>query len=129
MGVVLFIYGNNPAFGPRPPAEPKVARRRVIRALPMTMPLESAKVNKPAFIAGLILAVLIAVAAGFWYWKKAAGTPEEKAAESAEKAVESATQGTLPEINPLSNPLDKIPEVNPVEKANPFKDIYKNPFR
>lgn len=93
------------------------------------MPLENEKINKTAFIAGLILAILIAGAAGFWYWKKATITPEEKAVESAEKAVESATQGTLPEINPLSNPLDKLPEINPVEKSNPFKDIYKNPFK
>ena len=53
---------------------------------------------------------------------------EEKAAESLERAVESAGAGTLPEINPLSNPLEKMPDVNPVNRANPFKDVKTNPF-
>lgn len=124
-----FIDGNNSVLGLRPPKARGARRRGVIGVLSMTIPPENEKINKTVFIGGLILAVLIAGAAAFWYWKKTAATPEEKAAESAEKAVESATQGTLPEINPLSNPLDKIPEINPVEKANPFKDIYKNPFK
>lgn len=26
------------------------------------------------------------------------------------------------------NPLEKLPILNPIEKANPFKNSYKNPF-
>lgn len=26
------------------------------------------------------------------------------------------------------NPLEKLPTLNPIEKANPFKNSYKNPF-
>lgn len=28
----------------------------------------------------------------------------------------------------ISNPLEKMPEVNPLDKANPFSGGYKNPF-
>jgi len=42
---------------------------------------------------------------------------------------EAATAGVLPAITPIANPVGgKLPELNPVQKANPFKDIYKNPF-
>ncbi|MBI4009771.1 MAG: hypothetical protein HY361_01055 [Candidatus Aenigmarchaeota archaeon] len=30
--------------------------------------------------------------------------------------------------NFISNPLEKVPELNPLDKVNPFKDIFKNPF-
>ncbi len=43
--------------------------------------------------------------------------------------------GTIPRmgpvlnpVEPVSNPMEKVPDLNPVGKANPFKDIYKNPF-
>lgn len=30
----------------------------------------------------------------------------------------------------VTNPLEKLPEINPFEQAvNPFKDLYKNPFK
>jgi len=30
----------------------------------------------------------------------------------------------------VTNPLEKMPETNPFEKViNPFKDLYKNPFK
>lgn len=68
---------------------------------------------------------------GYFYYQKPkppVETPEEKkAAESSQKALESATKATLPEIKPL-NPLEKLPDINPVGKTNPFKDLYKNPF-
>lgn len=39
-----------------------------------------------------------------------------------------STYGTLPEIESVTNPLEEKPDLNPVDRANPFKDIYKNPF-
>lgn len=43
--------------------------------------------------------------------------------------------GTIPKmgpvlnpVEPVTNPLEKVPDLNPVDKANPFKDLYKNPF-
>lgn len=35
--------------------------------------------------------------------------------------------GTIPQVEIQNNPIeDKVPEINPVERANPFK--YKNPL-
>jgi len=85
--------------------------------------------NLTAVIA--VVAVLGLIILGYFLWSKpkpASETPAgEKAVESAQKALESATNVTLPEIKPI-NPLEKLPDINPVGKANPFKDLYKNPF-
>ena len=40
----------------------------------------------------------------------------------------SVPTGGLPAIQVPSNPLEKVPEVNPVDKTNPFKDVKTNPF-
>ncbi len=66
----------------------------------------------------IIILVVIAVAAGLYIWQKA-NTPN--ITESAELVSEA-----LPEI-PSSPIEDKVPELNPVDKANPFK--YENPLR
>ena len=79
----------------------------------------------------MAVAVVLLAAAVVWYFafrQEQEKAPEEKAAESLEKAVESASAGTLPEINPLSNPLEKLPDVNPVNQANPFREVKTNPF-
>lgn len=48
--------------------------------------------------------------------------------ELGEEAAEENTYGTLPENTSLTNPLEKAPEINPADKANPLKDTYNNPF-
>lgn len=76
-----------------------------------------------------IIAVIIALlAGGYLLWKNTQKTPEEKTAEMIDKSIEAATQSALSTINPQSNPLEKLPEINPIEKANPFKNIRTNPF-
>lgn len=82
----------------------------------------------------ILIIVLILSAGGYWYWQKLrdARSTEVKAPPvspvTAPKQVEPAAKGTLPNL--LTNPLgEKAPDLNPVEKANPFKDIYKNPFK
>ncbi|MCR4275642.1 MAG: hypothetical protein NUV83_02735 [Candidatus Wolfebacteria bacterium] len=83
-----------------------------------------------------ILAVLIVAGlllAGYFYWKKTAGT--NQATNQAQKSTSTdpiknaATQGVLPSINPGSNPLEKSPNVNPADSANPFKNAKTNPFQ
>ena len=72
----------------------------------------------------LVLAaiVLIAIAAGVWYWFTGRSEPI-KTPEDVVGAV------TTPNLNVPSNPVqNKIPELNPIDRANPFKDAYKNPF-
>lgn len=75
-------------------------------------------------IAAVILLIGLAVGGYFLknYWKKSA----DNAGETADQITESATQGALPSIG--SNPLESKPDVNPADKANPFKNIITNPF-
>ena len=76
----------------------------------------------------IIVAVLgifiAAAAAGFWYWSQKeapAPAPEEKGAVETAKNISES----VPEIQ--TNPGESVPEVNPVDRANPFK--YNNPLR
>ncbi len=82
-------------------------------------------------IAVVSLVVLITLGYFGWVkWKEYRLSPEDKllnsAGESADKITESASKGVLPPIQ--VNPLDSKPDINPADKANPFKDIKTNPF-
>ena len=80
-------------------------------------------------ITWIIVGVLVlALLAGGLYWFKF--KKSEQPLTPAEKAIEAAaTAAPTPEVVTPSNPLgDKLPELNPVKKTNPFKDVYKNPF-
>ncbi|MEW5907596.1 MAG: hypothetical protein AB1643_00210 [Patescibacteria group bacterium] len=89
--------------------------------------------NKKLILIGAV-ALVIVLAAVYFIWQKYK-TPElipeeaslKDAEEAAEKITEGATKGVLPSIQ--TNPLEDKPDVNPADKANPFKDIYKNPFQ
>lgn len=86
---------------------------------------------KKSILTLIVVVIVIGLGVcGYFYWTDWRKTPEEKvlekAGETAEKITENATQGVLPEIN--TNPLENKPEVNPVDKTNPFKDLKTNPF-
>jgi len=69
--------------------------------------------------------ILLAGIGSWWYdGQHIVSTPVPiRTASDAVAAVTSAG------INVNSNPVeDKMPEVNPVDVANPFKDAYRNPF-
>lgn len=73
----------------------------------------------------IVIAILALAIGGFLIWRYGLN----KKAVPARSVEEAATAGVLPEITPITNPVGaKLPELNPVQKANPFKDIYKNPF-
>ncbi|MEK7593478.1 MAG: hypothetical protein AAB464_02075 [Patescibacteria group bacterium] len=77
--------------------------------------------------------IIILFLVGFFAWKKFYQKPQaeetiKKAGEAAEIITESATRGVLPTINPTANPYENVSETNPIEKANPFKNIKTNPF-
>ena len=78
--------------------------------------MESKPKMNPVNIGAIILA-LVLIGAGIWYWqrkKSAVVVPIEKS--------------LVPQLQFQNNPLkDKVPEVNPIEKVNPFK--YQNPLR
>ncbi len=94
-------------------------------------------VNKKLLIGLGILAVVLivaAVAAGYWYYEyyqkshKVTGTDAlEQAGNTAEDLGKNASQGVLPSVQ--INPLEDKPDINPADKANPFKNIKTNPFR
>ena len=71
--------------------------------------------------------VVIMIIAAFAY-RGAEPVPEptagEPADESLEQALEQATD--VPDTNPLG---ERVPDVNPIERANPFSDVNINPFR
>ncbi len=91
----------------------------------------------------LIIAVVLLIGlgvGGYFYWsnwKKSKTTPKstesqaftqalENASEAAGAITESATKGVLPSVG--ANPLESKPDVNPADKANPFKNVKTNPF-
>ncbi|MBI3075138.1 MAG: hypothetical protein HYY92_02940 [Parcubacteria group bacterium] len=64
----------------------------------------------------VLIVILLVLGAGFLYWSQ-----REKGAVGAAKDVSAA----VPEIK--TNPGQEVPEVNPLDLANPFK--YTNPLR
>ena len=50
----------------------------------------------------------------------------QEAGDTAQQITEKATQGVLPSIT--ANPMENKPDLNPVDKANPIKNIKINPF-
>lgn len=69
----------------------------------------------------IIVAVLVVGGIGFWYWsQKEKGTTETGVIETAKSISES-----VPEIQ--TNLGEKVPEINPLDRANPFR--YQNPLR
>lgn len=89
--------------------------------------------NLPKWLYIIILIIAAAViAGGYFYWKSAPKPADEPILEeeiqTPPKAENPAASGTLPSMNTDTNVLKDIPEINPVSKINPFKDIYKNPF-
>ncbi len=63
-------------------------------------------------------AAVIILAAAFYYFTKPG---QEAPVQTPAQTAEVSTYGT-------DNPLQKKPDLNPVEKANPFTNIKTNPF-
>lgn len=86
-------------------------------------------IKKEYILIIFLFAALVAVAAVyfvFFYEKKITNLQEAKPLFN----PSTASSGALPDIGEmLSNPLEKMPEVNPVEQANPFAKVKFNPFR
>lgn len=98
--------------------------------------------NKKILIPMIIVFALALLGGGYFYWsqkQKTAEAPiqtddsrEINVSDIQETATEdiltdSATKGTLPSIR--TNPLEEKPDLNPVDKTNPYKDIKTNPFK
>ena len=79
--------------------------------------------NQSKWLYVFVLIVIVALVAGYFYFK---GGQKKEQFPLPEKASDPAVSGTLPSINTQAE--INVPEINPVDKANPFKDVYKNPF-
>lgn len=66
------------------------------------------------------LTVLALLVAGYFYFSKPKKVEKEGVVGTVEKVSED-----VPKIT--TNPADKVPEINPLDRANPFK--YTNPLR
>ena len=81
--------------------------------------------KKILLIVGAI--VLSLAIAGYLYLQKTKVADQNTAVEEATQALEDIT--ATPELNISTNPLEnKLPELNPIEKTNPF-NVYQNPFQ
>ncbi len=77
--------------------------------------------NNKKLIPIIIISVLVVGGIGFWYWsQREKDVIETGVIETAKNVSES-----VPEI--VTNPAEKVPEINPLDRANPFK--YQNPLR
>ncbi|MEK7074379.1 MAG: hypothetical protein AAB968_01280 [Patescibacteria group bacterium] len=78
-----------------------------------------------------IIIIFLAGGIGFWYWSqkevKELRVPEETGVSRKGGTVETAKtiSESVPEIQ--TNPGEEVPEINPLDRANPFK--YTNPLR
>lgn len=89
--------------------------------------------NTPKKVILIIVVVILLVAlfiGGYLLWsnwkKSVTQGVLDNAGNTAEDITSNATKGVLPSIQ--DNPLENKPDVNPADKANPFKDIKTNPF-
>lgn len=88
--------------------------------------------NKKTIIIIVVVSLLIAGlgVGGFIYLqnlKKAKATGGLGDVGNMPSITDSATQGVLPSIQ--TNPLEDKPDLNPVDKTNPYKNINTNPFK
>jgi len=96
--------------------------------LKLNINMEITKKETLMIIAAVLLVGLIV--GGYFLWKNSISSENkalENAGEAADKITESATKGVLPSIG--TNPLENKPDINPADKANPFKNIITNPFQ
>lgn len=77
-----------------------------------------------------IAVVLIALASlTYWYFAMRPSQQAQVQVEEATQAIEQTLENA-PVIAPATNPAaSAVPAVNPLEKTNPFKSDYENPFK
>lgn len=77
--------------------------------------------NKILIFIVLILLIAILAVGGYLMWGK------WRQPNINQQAIENATKGTVPEID-VTNPMGNKPDINPVDAANPIKNVKTNPF-
>lgn len=84
------------------------------------------------YVLGVIIFLIAVGAVYFLFFYESATVqdtqpqpPQQQADDLTEALQSSASSGV--QIN--TNPLGELPETNPVERANPFKNLNTNPFK
>jgi len=91
--------------------------------------MEPQKISqKQLLVTGIAIIVIIILAISYWYVSQEQKEEASQTAENANQALEIFSESVVTGEDIISNPVqDKIPELNPVEKTNPYKE-YTNPF-
>ncbi|OGY59707.1 MAG: hypothetical protein A3F24_02315 [Candidatus Colwellbacteria bacterium RIFCSPHIGHO2_12_FULL_44_17] len=91
--------------------------------------MEPQKFSQKQLIAiGSVFVVIILLGVGYWYVSQRQNEETQQANEETNQALDSLSESLITSETVISNPVEgKLPELNPVEKANPYKE-YKNPF-
>ena len=78
----------------------------------------------------LIVLAIVIVAAGAYYWyANLRVTPEEQTLQDAATLLtESVVDDLSTAVDTSVSPVGETPDVNPVERANPFSGVKTNPF-
>lgn len=90
------------------------------------------KIRIPILIIAIVAIAMLAIGGYLWWSEKSktGGTQLgdlEKLNLTEDKITDSAVKGVLPSIQ--TNPLEEKPDLNPVDKTNPYKNIKTNPFK
>ena len=73
--------------------------------------------SKRAILIFVVLAILVFL--GYWFW------PQKQEKEKGAVETTKDISASVPQIQ--TNPGEEVPEINPLDRANPFK--YVNPLR
>ena len=81
--------------------------------------------NKQRLRILIVIAVLVIAGAGFWLWSQGRLEVSDDQEDQGTVGTAKTLSESVPEIQ--TNPGEKVPEINPLDRANPFK--YTNPLR
>lgn len=85
--------------------------------------------NKKIVLIVIVVAIIVVSALGvsvYFYWQNHKKVAPNVLPNGANNITNNTTRGVLPSIK--TNAIENKPDVNPVDKANPYKDIKVNPF-
>lgn len=88
--------------------------------------------QKNKYIIGAIGAVVLVIIVIFAWWFLRQKNVQQEAVRTAElnSSLDAITATTSVEVPTTADPLKSAtPEVNPIEKTNPFNNEYQNPFQ
>jgi len=73
--------------------------------------------------------VVVAIIVGVWYSQsqKSSLSDEEQALDDLNSALDASAE--LPSTDFSTNPVKNLPDTNPADKTNPYKNLETNPFK